>query len=125
MQTLKRQLGARDIDLDSEGGWVRFHLYGDQPLDLAGLPHLMERASYTLRGIEVETSGTLVEDNGANGGGKLVLKVGATGEVLPVRLGNLPHTKGWVTVRAKVEEWETGAPVLVVTKLTVATASSS
>ncbi len=96
---------------------MRFRLYQDRPLDLAGLPALMERANYTLRGIELETSGTLVEDD--------ALKVGATGEVLPVRLGNLPHMKGWVTVRAKVEGWETGAPVLVVTKLTVATASSS
>ena len=96
---------------------MRFSLYQDRPLDLAGLPELMERASYTLRGIEVETSGTLVEGN--------TLKVGATGEVLPVRLGNLPHLKGLVTVQATVEGWETGAPVLVVTKLTAATASSS
>ena len=110
-------MGARDIDLDSEAGWVRFHLYEARPLDLAGLPYLMERASYKLRGIEVETTGTLVKTGGPGGGGKLVLKVDATGELLPVRLGDLPHTEGRVRVRAEVADWDTKKPVLEVTEI--------
>ena len=106
-------MGARDIDLDSEEGWVRFRLYGAQPLDLAGLPYLMERASYKLRGIEVETTGTLVK-------GRQAFKVDATGEVLPVRLGDLPHTEGLVRVRAKVANWDTDKPVLEVSEITPA-----
>ncbi len=71
----------------------------------------MERASYKLRGIEVETTGTLVE-------GKQAFKVGATGEVLPVRLGDLSRTEGLVRVRAKVVDWDTDKPVLEVSEIT-------
>jgi hypothetical protein len=117
-------LGARDIDLDSEAGWVRFRLYQDRPLDLAGLPHLMERASYVLRGIELWTTGTLVKDHGGNGGGELSFKVAATGEVLPVQLGKLPPRDGQIRVKATVTGWDTGEPRLTVTEINAATGSS-
>ncbi len=73
----------------------------------------MERASYKLRGIEVETTGRLVE-------GKQAFKVDATGEVLPVRLGDLPRTEGQVRVRATVADWDTDKPVLEVSEITPA-----
>ena len=48
-------MGALNVDLDSEAGWVRFSLYDAQQLDFAQLEDIFDSASYQLHDIEVET----------------------------------------------------------------------
>ena len=110
-------MGAHDIDLDSEGGWVKFNLYGEQQLDLHGLAKLIARASYQLRDIELSTTGSLV-DHGGNGDAGLWLKVDRTGQLLPVRLGKHPRAEGPIRLRGKVPDWSATDPVLEVLEIT-------
>ncbi len=106
-KVLERQLGALGVDLDSEGGWVKFGLAGPQ-IDLAGIAQAMEDANYTLRGMEFETVSEVV----AARGDALSLRVEATGQLFDVRGSVRAGDRG--RIRAVVTGWPDGPFVLTV-----------
>ena len=51
-------MGAHEIDLDTEAGWVRFALFDPEPIDFGRIADVLESANYELHTIEVEMDGT-------------------------------------------------------------------
>ena len=106
--TLERQFGAFDFDIDTEQGWVKFRTYEAKPLDPVGLAHVMERASYVLRGIQVTVDGEVVQV-----AGKTQFKVAGTDQSLPLRFDPPNPVTGPVRVRADIDGWKEGDLTLV------------
>jgi len=98
-QALQRQLGAYDIDIDTEAGWTRFALYGEAELDFMAVGKTLCDANYELRTIEVETTGEVV-----HGDGGATLVVSATGQRIPLHGEPAPSSAG--PIRGTVIGWD-------------------
>jgi len=102
---LQRQLGASHVDLDSEAGWVRFSLPEPVAVDFGQVADVLDSASYELHGIEIELTGTVVEESGS-----LWLVVDQTEQRL--LLDARPPATVTRKIRSTVLDWQTDSPRL-------------
>ena len=106
-------MGASNVDMDTEAGWVKFTLSAPQQLDFARLADVMDSASYKLTGMAVECSGRVLSESGQS-----YFVVDQSSQRFAVDAASAGIPAG--AVRMTVVEWATGSP-----KITVAAAQGS
>ena len=63
---LETQLGAQQINLDSEGGWVEFDFTAQGEFTYASILSSFEDATYKVTGIEARLRGQVVAGDGGD-----------------------------------------------------------
>ena len=102
---MRRQLGADHVELDTWEGWARYQLAEPRMLDVARIVNAVERADYTLLGLELRLSGRVVrgppEDREA--GEVLWLEVEGTGQRWEIRGAHADSVSA--AYRTRVSDW--------------------
>jgi len=103
-KALRRQLGATNVDLDTDTGWAQFTLEDPVRIDLDAFEDAAYAASYTIRKIRLDISGrTAVARCARCEGDATRIELTGTGQVFELA-GDVPANTP-LRVIAITDEW--------------------
>ena len=109
-----RQVGARDIEIDTVDGTAHFSLSPPHRIDYERVEEAALDANYSLRGLRIELRGELREREG----GGAVLRVHPTGQEFELEPGvSLPDERGVGERVVRLTREQDGEPVLELEEL--------
>ena len=110
---MTRQLDAQYIDIDTDGGYVKFAIMDPVPIEFGKVEQAAEDAAYTLSVFELQLRGhTQPLDCGTCEAGGLAFEVLGTGQLFEL-VGEVPTDRN-LLIKANVTGWAGKHPLLEV-----------